>query len=588
MIVIDEKDIEKTENKFGITFDESRKEAIKNIETADIIACAGSGKTTMMCAKIDILTKKQPFNNNKGIAVLSLTNVAIEQIRSKLGKKHEIFRYPNYCETIQKFVTTFVLNSWYNSKFKKKIEIIDNDFFVQEIKKKIDYKKISYLERVNFLFEEIHTDGDNVFYNNINLEKKKISGLTNNKNEEYIDTIKNAKLQLVSEGIFNYRDAFEISTKYLKENRQIKNYIKQRFQICFVDEMQDCRKWEKEFLEECFSEICFQKIGDPNQQIYEDTYWTPINSIHINNSIRNSIEIAEFARRFEDIPNEMVGNKKNNIRVKILVYDIGNIFKVKEKFVEEIIKEKLDKKNEPIFKMIGKVIKRNPNGKIELFDFANHTIEKETNIYNDFFYKNLKQNKNRIRKTLIDVMYYTYKKIDKINLEKINNKKEFINRIDSFIDNDELYKKLKNNKNEIVEFSKKYIKDTLINIFKNKKYFLGVYNSIIDEKTTASDFLAEYIKDKIKVEVKSIAGVKGETHTATLVCETFYKNYDIEYILDNHIRQHKNNKTTKDLLHSLYVAFTRPTDMLCVAIRKDVYNKFKKEIDEFNVEIINV
>ena len=31
MIVIDEKDIEKTENKFGITFDESRKEAIKNI-----------------------------------------------------------------------------------------------------------------------------------------------------------------------------------------------------------------------------------------------------------------------------------------------------------------------------------------------------------------------------------------------------------------------------------------------------------------------------------------------------------------------------------------------------------------------------
>ena len=84
MIVIDEKDIEKTENKFGITFDESRKEAIKNIETADIIACAGSGKTTMMCAKIDILTKKQPFNNNKGIAVLSLTNVAIEQIRSCL------------------------------------------------------------------------------------------------------------------------------------------------------------------------------------------------------------------------------------------------------------------------------------------------------------------------------------------------------------------------------------------------------------------------------------------------------------------------------------------------------------------------
>ena len=44
----------------------------------------------------------------------------------------------------------------------------------------------------------------------------------------------------------------------------------------------------------------------------------------------------------------------------------------------------------------------------------------------------------------------------------------------------------------------------------------------------------------------------------------------------------------ENFLHNLYVAFTRPTELLCVAIRKEVYDKFKKEIDELNVEIIYI
>ncbi len=67
-----------------------------------------------------------------------------------------------------------------------------------------------------------------------------------------------------------------------------------------------------------------------------------------------------------------------------------------------------------------------------------------------------------------------------------------------------------------------------------------------------------------------------------------YKNYDIEYILNNYIKRNKDNKTIKDFLHSLYVAFTRPTDMLCIAIRQEVYDKFKNEIENFNVEIIHI
>ena len=586
MIITDD-DIGRVEKKFKISFDEERKRAIKNLETVDIVACAGSGKTTLMCSKIDILTSKQPFEGNKGVAVLSLTNVAIEQIRFKLGKNHSVFKYPNFCETMQKFVTSFVLNGWIATKYNRKIESIDNGLFIQYFKSKMNRKKVLYLERVNFSFEDVYSDGENVFYREQKIENIKISNLTAEKKKEYIESIKMIKLQLISEGIFNYRDAFEISTKYLKENNKLKEFIKNRFQICFVDEMQDCRKWEKDFLEECFSDVCFQKIGDPNQQIYDETYWQPTKKIIINNSIRNSVNIAEFANKFEDVSNNMTGRIQNNIKVKFLVYNSKNILKVKSKYIEEIKKENLEKIDSANFKMIGKIAKKN-EGKIELIDYCDSIKEEESNNYDKLFLERLKQNKNKVLITLYEMMYYVYRKIDKNNYLRINNKNEFNDRISLYINNEKIYRDLRNSKYDILSFSKKFIENILINLFTNKEYFKAAYKSILDEKTIDVTKIFNFEENGLKIETKTIAGVKGETHTATLVCETFYRNYDIEYILENYIRQNKNNKTVKEILHTLYVAFTRPTDMLCIAIREEVYCKYKEEINSLNAEIINI
>ena len=586
-MLITDNDIERVEKSFKISFDDERKNAIKSLDTIDIVACAGSGKTTLMCSKIDILTNKQTFECNKGIAVLSLTNVAIEQIRFKLGKNHRVFKYPNFCETIQKFVTTFVLNGWIASKYNRKIESIDNELYIQYFKNNMERKKVLYLERVNFSFEDIYTDGEKVFYRDQKIEDIRISKLTTDKKNEYIETIKKLKLELISKGIFSFRDAFEISTKYLKENNKLKHFIKKRFEICFVDEMQDCRKWEKNFLEECFSDICFQKIGDQNQQIYDETYWKPTNKIVINNSIRNSVYIAEFAKKFEDIPNNMRGNIQNNIKVKILVYNSKNILKVKSKYIDEIKKEKLEKINGATFKMIGRVAKKN-DGKIELIDYCDSIKEKEVNIYDKVFLEKLKQNKNKILLTLFEMMYYLYKKIDKNNYLGINKKKEFNDKISLYINNDKIYKKLINSKGDILSFSKKIIGDILINLFTDKQYFKNAYNVFLEQKIIDNTKILNFEENGIKIETKTIAAVKGETHTATLVCETFYRNYDIEYIFDNYIKQNKSNKTVKEILHTLYVAFTRPTDMLCIAIREEVYCKYKEEIDSLDVEIVNI
>lgn len=44
----------------GSTFNESHRTVIKNLETVDIKACPGSGKTTSLIAKLLILEEKLP------------------------------------------------------------------------------------------------------------------------------------------------------------------------------------------------------------------------------------------------------------------------------------------------------------------------------------------------------------------------------------------------------------------------------------------------------------------------------------------------------------------------------------------------
>lgn len=71
-------------------FDQDKIEIINCETTADIKACPGSGKTTTLLAKLVLLAKRMPLKSGKGICVLTYTNVAIDEIKSKLGHKADV------------------------------------------------------------------------------------------------------------------------------------------------------------------------------------------------------------------------------------------------------------------------------------------------------------------------------------------------------------------------------------------------------------------------------------------------------------------------------------------------------------------
>ena len=599
-IIITDADIDIIENKLlkqKGKFDLERRNAIKCTDNVDIIACAGSGKTTLMCAKIDILTKKLlQTKSKKGIAVLSLTNVAIDEIKRKLGENHKLFQYPNCCETIQKFVGEYIFKNWYISKFYKKIEIIDDDFCEMKLREKIKIilkTKMYTLEKRDFKFKEVYTDGIKIYYKNLNIEDTNL-GIKETTSKEYKDAISSAKEQLIKEGIFNYKDVFIISLKYLNENSLIKKYIENRFECIIIDEMQDVREWEYNVIKELFENVTFQKIGDPNQQIYDKTIWEINNELKIKNSLRNSINIAKFANNFEVKNTNMKGNIQNNIKVKFIIFNKTNIDKVKEIFGKEIIKNKLDEKEDTIFKMIGAVKKQHKTN-ITLYNYINQKVQMLESSKLEYILKN-NLDKYNIYKSMLETLYEAYKFVDIKKYAKIESKEGFFEEVEKYIDKEKILNNIKKDVRfeNLCELQKAIIKDTLGKII-NEEYlnnrimhFYKQTSNIKIENTDSNYFILDNDGKKIKINYGTISSVKGETHTATLVCETFNKYYDIENVFEKHIKLHQKLKTTDNFLHKLYVGFTRPTDMLCVAITNDTYNKFKKEIKDLNIEIIYV
>ena len=96
------------------SFDEERKSFIKNLDTIDCQAVPGSGKTTALLAKLLLLEKRLPLEQNRGILVLSHTNTAIKLLHSKLDNKcNFIFKSPNFIGTIQSFVDQFLAIPFY-------------------------------------------------------------------------------------------------------------------------------------------------------------------------------------------------------------------------------------------------------------------------------------------------------------------------------------------------------------------------------------------------------------------------------------------------------------------------------------------
>jgi superfamily I DNA/RNA helicase len=293
----------------GKEFDDERKNFIRNLNTIDLQAVPGSGKTTALLAKLVILERKLPFSDGSGILVLSHTNAAIDEIKEKIQKHSpKLFSYPNFVGTIQSFVDEFLAIPIYNLGFKKKLNWIDTERYQEELTKLFniiawnqDYDqptKWFYQRHINRATAEANNDNNlkkeickklienevrGLYYDFISDEIKNSNGdvlLKDNTNKKFIG-LKRIVIEVLRKGIMSYDYAYHFGEHYLYKIPPIKEIIQKRFPFVFVDEMQDMDTHQYNLLEKIFydegnSVSIFQRIGDKNQAIYNSVKATDV------------------------------------------------------------------------------------------------------------------------------------------------------------------------------------------------------------------------------------------------------------------------------------------------------------------------
>lgn len=600
MLIIEDHEIELTERLLlpaGESFDEQRRAVIRCMESKDIQACPGSGKTTALLAKLSILAQKLPLKSNKGICVLTHTNVAVNEIKERLDDRAEIlFEYPNHFGTIQSFVNKFLAIPAFIKKFGKRPARIDDDIHQEYIERKgrvLPYGTRRYLERNSIYLPDLRFT-----LNDFNIISKTIDGsIVLRPETPTYQLIKSLKEDVLREGILCYDDAYSLAYWYLREYPQLKDVISERFAYMFIDEMQDTDAKQQGILDKAFDEakVIVQRIGDSNQAIYNSSWQIRADHLSISDSKRFSSVIAERVRNICPTPQNLNGNPDiENTNPKLIVFDDSAIADVIPRFGDLIIENNLHTVGKKIYKAVGWVgkpnIRRTLPSYFNTFGKLGGKQKQDYESLQDY----LKVARDHQRGESISIMRKfmlaaILKSLRLLGIRKSNNihytETSFIEFISK--ENKILYEELNlkllhwcrelfRNQNigvDLRDFITAQICPQFgVAINPELQAFLDAPASTqLALEQNADTYIHEKANQKISIDVCSVHSVKGETHTATLYLETFYIRYDIQSIIEYMKGNHSppRGSTLLSGLKMAYVGMTRPTHMLCVAAHKD-------------------
>lgn len=597
VINITDEDIQKVEEKFRLSFDDERKEFIRCLDSKDIQACPGAGKTTSLVAKLDILSNAMPFADNSGVLVLTHTNVAVDEIKKKLGANaHKVLGYPNHVGTFQSFVNKYLAIPMYIKIFGKKPERIDSDIFYSRFQDKFDkvngYHKNWLQQRADEKFvkvlrfiEALDIRDDSLQYNGKNIITNRSTMFS------AIKTIARIPYSLVQDGYLTYEHCYDLAIKYLDEYPQTINIFQKRFKYIFVDEAQDTDDRQFNIINTLFTDSIVQRIGDNNQAIFNfsgqngDGWQIKDDYIEIKNTKRLSKPISDQVIKVALVPQELNGNTTVTIQPTIIIFD--NLEDVIPKFSELIIEHGLHTYDNKCFKVIGAVAKANDKGHTLVNYFPDYSPTSNSSLESNSLLEKLTNlgianiQPNEYKNIFLDIMNEYLKsqnikngdknftKISLFSFIKERNEQNYeVFKLDLF----HITKKLASQEcvrndleillQKFLDFFSETLDRDLLNVI-IKKYKIDV-----EKKSKQNLYKHEDDDINFEIEISTIHKVKGETHTATLVVETFKNGYDLFHLLKL-LQGKKFAGANEDKKKLLYVAMSRATHFLCLAIHRE-------------------
>jgi len=273
-ITVTDGDIDAAEKALGLkSFDDQRRKVLKCVDSVDVQACPGSGKTTVVIAKLIILAHRWP-ERHRGICVLSHTNVARAEIQNRIHgtSAASILGYPHFVGTIQSFVDRFLGTAAAIAKFGKRPIVIDSEWAGRSANRFLADR--SYSTAANWLKCRPNS-ADKIVYG-LRFEGPELRVVSDGGNLTADDTksckdLSRLKETLAKRGIYGYPDMFALAEWYLGQSPRMKEVLSWRFPFVLLDEMQDTNDKQWRVLSSVFDEqsVTIQRFGDGNQAIFD-------------------------------------------------------------------------------------------------------------------------------------------------------------------------------------------------------------------------------------------------------------------------------------------------------------------------------
>jgi hypothetical protein len=498
------------------------------------------------------------------------------------------------------------------------------------------YNKIKNEEHRKAAFCNAHYIGDNldIRLNAGNIDLK----LQRDSKSDAFKQIEEWKCAILRDGYTSYEDTFAFGHLTVKKYPALIKTICDRFPLLFIDEAQDNSKEQSAILSRIFMEgdnaVVRQRFGDSNQAIFDfqgaeeatTDMFPGASKMELPNSYRFGQTIADMADPLGLQPYGLQGfGPKKPLELgpegqhTIFLFDERSATKVLEAYGMQLLETFSDMElHEDWFTAtaVGQVHRPSDEEKDHMFphhighywpdydpELTKHDPTPQTFIQYIF----ARQGKSELQHethAMVEKIAEGFLRLSdlKVGGKALARRKHHHRHILVLLENSpdirEQYQNL------VVQFAVKHESPTKETW---EGYWVGVVRSIAEViagsplSEEADDFLMwndkpvtpaaptdanksrnnifRYRKNGREVSIKtgSIHSVKGQTHTATLVLETFWYDHNLELILPWLTQKKQGLKKTDGVrqearLKLHYVAMTRPTHLLCLAMKQGGLN----------------
>ena len=642
-ILISDDDITWAEELLGLpecAFDDERREAIRGMGRFDVHACPGSGKTTLVVAKLAILAKKWP-HSTQGICVVSHTNVARREIQERLGRTEvgqKLLSYPHFIGTIHAFVNQFVALPWIRSKGWP-ITVVDTDITLNRRWSKLrpPTRQSNQLLQLQERALESESIG--------NPPPIRSGRGYLGENSAMGAELRSAISDSYKEGYFTYDEMFLFADEVVSEYPGLPEVIAHRFPALIVDEAQDCSECQNSILSKLFpasQELRVrQRFGDGNQAIFNSTYAVSAVTTNpfpdtsqiktVSNSHRLHPSIAKLSDPLGLIPYNMTGIGQSAgdepSTHTIFVFEDASIEMVMPAYGALVLDQFSDEqlattrcfavgqvhntaRDEPIGAHVqhywaaysAAIHKAEPSisNLVAYFRSAIEEFESNNELHAgmDIAFKGIV---NLLRKHGVKDLASSrrpYRYLRDLSVDHLEAFSSMCDSVQSLLVTSLSEESWSEDfRSSISSWCNQCFGTTINPSDPYLEWIVAPYDQRNPaENRNANVFSFADGDRKVDIHLGSIHSVKGQTHRSTLVLDTFWSGRkgktNLAYISDWLCRKKSGsrNEGAQNLtrLKCHYVAMTRPTDLLCLAIHKSHVDGLREELSACGWNLVDL